>query len=203
MSMCLSVAASSDANLDRVLDDPPLIWAVVAPDEPGMLEAARAAQRKPSLLSRLFGGRQRREMPGTAGLEPAATGFTNADLDKAWHGIHYLLTGTAWAGEPPLDFLVAGGRAVGDIDVGYGPARVLMAAETARVCDALRAVTDGELRARFDPADMLAKEIYPEIWGRPIEHDDTLGYLMEYVQVLRRFLEQAVARKLGLVIYLS
>jgi hypothetical protein len=32
------------------------------------------------------------------------------DIDKAWHGLHFLLTGTAWEGTSPLDFIVAGAR---------------------------------------------------------------------------------------------
>ena len=56
-------------------------------------------------------------------------GFADFDIDKAWHGIHYLLTGTAWEGAAPLNFLVAGGRPVGDVDVGYGPARAFSGAE--------------------------------------------------------------------------
>lgn len=42
-------------------------------------------------------------------------------MDKAWHGIHYLLTGTAWEGDPPLNFLVTGGREVGTEEIGIGP----------------------------------------------------------------------------------
>jgi hypothetical protein len=42
------------------------------------------------------------------------------DLEKSWQGIHYLLTGTAWEGDPPLNFLLAGGREV-DIEIGLGP----------------------------------------------------------------------------------
>jgi len=198
--MCLGLATLSDANINRVLSDPPLVWRVIAPDDPEPFDAARAAQRKPTLLSRLFGRRQ--EVSAGADLDPTATGDVS-DLDKAWHGIHYLLTGSAWEGDPPLNFLVSGGRAVGDIDVGYGPARVLTAAEIRKAHDALRALTDEALRARFDPEDMIAKEIYPEIWDRSSADDDTLGYLMEYVQVLRRLLDQAVAKSLGLVVYLS
>ena len=26
--------------------------------------------------------------------------FADLDIDKAWHAIHFLLTGTAWEGEP-------------------------------------------------------------------------------------------------------
>lgn len=200
MSMCLGIATLDDANISRVLSDPPLIWRVIAPDDPEPLEAARAAKRKPTLLSRLFGRRQ--DVSARADLDLSVAGEAS-DLDKAWHGIHYLLTGTAWEGDPPLNFLVSGGRAVGDIDVGYGPARVLTSEETRKARDALRALTDDDLRARFDPTDMIAKEIYPEIWDRSPADDDTLGYLIEYVQVLRRFLDQAVVKKFGLVVYLS
>jgi hypothetical protein len=47
------------------------------------------------------------------------TAHAELDGDKAWHGIHFLLTGTAGEGTPPLDFIVRGGQEVGDIDVGY------------------------------------------------------------------------------------
>jgi hypothetical protein len=200
MSMCLGLAMLSDADIRRVLGDPQLIWQVVAPDAPETLETARAAKRKPTLFARLFGRRQ--DASAGADLELSAAGET-ADLDKAWHGIHYLLTGTAWEGDPPLNFLVSGGRAVGDIDVGYGPARVLTSDDTRKARDALRALTDDDLRARFDPSDMIEKEIYPEIWDRTGPDDDTLGYLIEYVQILRRFLDQAVAKSLGVVVHLS
>src|SRR3712207_3831611 len=53
------------------------------------------------------------------------------DLDKAWHGIHFLLTGTAWEGQEPLCYLLVGGEYIGDEDVGYGPARVLRPHEVA------------------------------------------------------------------------
>lgn len=200
MSMCLCLVAVSDANIRRMLQDPPLVWRVVSPDDPAPYEAARAA-RKRTLLSRLFG---RGGGSGTVpDLELSPQEGNATDLDKAWHGIHYLLTGTAWEGEHPRNFLASGGTPVGDIDVGYGPARVLTAAETRQARDALRAISDDELRARFDPADMLAKEIYPEIWTRDPEEDDALGYLIEYVQALRSFLDKSVDAGLGLVVHIS
>ena len=201
MGMYLGLATLSDTNIDRVLHDPPLIWRVIAPDDPEPFAAARAAQQRPTFLSKLFGRRQ--EAPPAGDLELSATERADCDVDKAWHGIHYLLTGTAWKGKPPLNFLVCGGRAVGKIDVGYGPARVLTAEETRKTCEALRTVTDTDLRARFDPTDMMAKQIYPEIWDRSAEDDDPLGYLIDNIQTLRRFLDQAMARRLGLVVHLS
>jgi hypothetical protein len=199
--MCLGLVALGDANIARVLQDPPLVWRVVAPDDPEPYVAARAEQAKPTLLSKLFGGAKRTE--SIPSLEMSFTEGFSTDLDKAWHGIHYFLTGTAWEGEHPRNFLVSGGAAVGNVDIGYGPARVLTAAETREARDALREVRDEVLKGRFDPQDMIAKQIYPEIWARKPEEDDTLGYLMEYVQTLRGFLNQAVDEGLGMVVYIS
>ena len=42
------------------------------------------------------------------------------DVDKAWHCLHFLLTGTASEGEPPMDFVVRGGTEVGE-DMGTAP----------------------------------------------------------------------------------
>src|ERR1700733_10559446 len=92
------------------------------------------------------------------------------DVDKAWHGIHFLLNGEAWEGTPPLDFIV-GGQAIGDIDVGYGPARGFSADEVAAIAAALHPITAETLRARFDPAAMMAADIYPTIWDRKPEDD--------------------------------
>src|ERR1700691_2716073 len=82
-----------------------------------------------------------------AGDEEDARG--NFDVDKAWHGIHFLLTGTAWEGTPPLDFIVRGGQEVGDVHVGYGPARAFTSAEVRKIADALRPLSPAELERRF------------------------------------------------------
>lgn len=201
MGMCLALTILGDENITRVLADPPLIWKVVAPEEPEMFESARAEQKRPGLLSCLFGRRAERTREQEFMLTPPEG--TNTDLDKAWHGIHYLLTGSADEGNPPLDFLVRGGRAVGDVEVGYGLARALTSKQVREVSEALRTLSADALRARFDPGDMIAKEIYPEIWERSAEDDDPLGYLMENVKVLRDILEQAVSHRLGLVIHVT
>jgi len=127
------------------------------------------------------------------------------DLDKAWHGIHYLLTGTAWEGEPPLNALVVGGTSLPDPDDewAYGPPRILRSADVRALDQALDAVSDQDLRNRFDAAEMTAKEIYPEvIWERDPREDNALGYLMEYVRVLRDFIRATNATGEGLVIAL-
>jgi hypothetical protein len=129
----------------------------------------------------------------------------HADLgvDKAWHGIHYLLTGTAWEGSPPLDFLVKGGREIGDVDVGYGPARAFSSADVRDIAVALHTITREDLERRFDPAAMSKLDIYPSIWGRPREEDDTLGYLLEYYDALKNFIEGVAEQGEGLLVYIA
>lgn len=200
MSMCLGLTALSDADIERVLRDPPLVWRVVAPDDLEPYERERAA-RRPSFWARLLG--RAPKVPQVADLERPGSGELATDLDKAWHGIHYLLTGTAWEGKAPLNLLVSGGAEVGDVEVGYGPARVLRAEEVRDAFRALEAIRDEELRARFDAEDMLRKEIYPSIWTRKPEEDDVLGYLMGYVGILRAFLAQVAQKGLGLVLHLT
>ena len=200
MGMVLGMVALSDENIQRLLDDPPLVWLVVAPDEPELYAAARAAQSKRGFLSKLFGGSASTVTVPDFEMSPPE-GLTT-DLDKAWHGIHYLLTKTAYEGQPPGNFVVSGGREVGDVEVGYGPARVLTSRETRDARDLLNSQDDDQLRGRFDPEDMVAKEIYPEIWTRDPQ-DETLGYLTEYVRILRGFLNQVTDSGLGIVQYLS
>jgi hypothetical protein len=203
MSMILGLVALGDENIARLVADPPLVWRVITPDDPERYEEARAEASRPSLLKRLFSSRATEPAPPAVPFTLAPGEGAAVDLDKAWHGIHYLLTRTAWEGDAPLNFLVAGGRGVGDIDVGYGPARVLSAAEVRAASSALARLREEDLRARFDPADMMGKKIYPEIWDRDPDDDDTLAYLLEHVETVRSFLAQAAERGQGAVVYVS
>ena len=201
MGMVLVLSTLADENIDRVLADPPLVWRVIAPEDRDVYEESRREYAKPSFLGALL-GKGRRSVPEVDDLALGNAEGLSTELDKAWHGIHYLLTGTADEGEPPWSFLVSGGRTVGDIEVGYGPARVFTSAETDVISKAIVPLTDDELRGRFSPADMTAKKIYPSIWSRGSPDQETIGYLLEYFAQLRGFLRQAAEAKVGMVLAL-
>ena len=114
------------------------------------------------------------------------------DIDKAWHGIHFLLSGDAWGGEPPLANVVLGGTEVGD-DVGYGPARYLTADEVRAAANALQDITPDVLRSRYVATALSENEIYPEIWDDP--DDDAIEYLVTWYQILRDYYIDAAAKK--------
>jgi hypothetical protein len=93
------------------------------------------------------------------------------DVDKDWHCLHFLLTGTAWEGYPPLNFIAIGGREVGEEDVGYGPARGFASSDLKAISRALEAIDHAELPRRFDSRRMNELEIYPSMGGSWAEVD--------------------------------
>jgi Domain of unknown function (DUF1877) len=195
MSMVLVLYQASDATIDRILADPPLVWQLVAPDEPELYDDAR--RRTTGLFARLSS----RNKP-TVPLELGGGEGELADLDKAWHGLHYLLTQSANGGTPPLDFLTAGGTEIAGQEVGYGPARAFRATEVKSISEALERVSAEDLRGRYDAAAMMRADVYPGIWDRHPPDDDPLGYLMENLDTLRGALRTLVNRKSGLVVTL-
>jgi len=196
MGMCLAMSSLNTATLQRVMADPPLVWRVIAPEDPEAYEMARPRR---GLLGKIFGGKAAPAQNLVLGEDEVQ----NTDLDKAWHGIHYLLTGTAYQGEGPISYLLTGGEDVGDVDVGYGPARALSPAEVHEFQQALAPVTPEDLRARFNPAEMKTMNIYPDIWDRDPAEDDSLGYCLDYFKVLRNFVDETAFRKQALLIYLT
>jgi hypothetical protein len=120
--------------------------------------------------------------------------FALLDVDKSWHAIHYVLTGTRSAGEAPLNFVATGGTPIGDLDVGHGPVRSFTVKEVRQIADALAALPPQKFSQRFDPAALRSADIYPPIWDRPPHEDDTRGYVVEYYDTLRSFVTDA-ARK--------
>ena len=124
----------------------------------------------------------------------------NIDVDKAWHGIHYLLASDAWGGEPPLANVVLGGTEIGD-DVGYGPARYLTVDEVEAAARALKDITPERFRARYVAAELSQNEIYPEIWDD--SDDDAVGYLTTWYETLRDYFIDAANNGHAMIKYLN
>ena len=120
-------------------------------------------------------------------------------LEKAWHGLHYLLTGSATEGGL-LGFIVEGGKAVGS-DMGYGPPRFFEHADVAALNRALAAISDDDLWSRFDSARMEEEGVYPLIWDEP-ESNLREEYL-HYFHELKNLVQQADKEKLGLLLMLT
>ena len=126
-----------------------------------------------------------------------AGGRTVLSLDKAWHGVHYLLCGEVEPGAVLLSQPVLGGLDLGDDDEGfsgYGPARYFTAAQVAELGQALsRPEVEAQAAARFDAAQMSKLKIYPG-W-RPSDAESVLDALRR----LRDFYSDAAAKGRAIV----
>ena len=204
MGMVLGLNTLSDENINKLLSDPPLVWKVLAPDDPEIYEEARKSKTSTGFFSKLFKKKKDVEQAqfDEASMELNENEGVNADLDKAWHGIHYLLTGSVWEGDTPQNFLIAGGETIGEIDVGYGPARCIKSDDVRRIYEHLSGISVEDLESRFDPVKMMANEIYPEIWDRK-EDDGNLDYLIEYFEELKHFISKADENNMGIIISIS
>src|ERR1700730_12584663 len=87
-------------------------------------------------------------------------------LNKAWHAIHFALTGSRLGGEAPLNFLVSEGTPVGEVDVGFGPARVLTSQQVGQIAAALAPIEPDEVARRIDLGTFDQEAIYPGNWLR-------------------------------------
>jgi hypothetical protein len=125
------------------------------------------------------------------------------DVDKAWHCLHFLLTGTAWEGPPPLDFIATGGVSIGDEDVGYGPARALESGVVAALSDALDRLPPEVLVARYDAPRMASLKIYPSGWTEVDPTPDFFGYFMGAYEELRALVRRGAQERRALLIWLS
>jgi len=128
-------------------------------------------------------------------------GTEHLDIDKSWHTIHYVLAGETWGGDLPLGFLVAGGAAVGEEDVGYGPARAFRPAEVSEIAAAVSAISDATFRERFSVERLKEADVYPS-FGHASDEEE-IPYFLDYFQQVRSFVQVAAQHKKGLIIYVD
>lgn len=134
---------------------------------------------------------------GGPGLAPAAGSRATLSLDKAWHGVHYVLCGEVEPTAALLSKPVLGGIDLGDDDEGfsgYGPARYFTVAQVAELSQALsRPELEPEVAARFDAARMSELSIYPG-W-RPSDAE----WVMDGFRRLRDFYAEAASKRRAII----
>lgn len=122
------------------------------------------------------------------------------DVDKAWQGIHFLLSGDPLKGEGTLALAVLGGPEIGD-DVGYGPARFLTPSQVSAVNEALSKITQDEFRSRFNPAALQKADIYPpEVWETG---EDAFEFLWENFEIMKDYYNDAAQKGNAMLIYIN
>ena len=117
-------------------------------------------------------------------------------LDKAWHGVHYVLCGEVEPRSALLSQAVLGGVELGDDEgfSGYGPTRYFTAARVAELNDALsRPDVEQEAAARFDAGKMATLGIYPG-WK-----SSDADWVMDGFRRLRDFYSDAAGKERAIV----
>jgi Domain of unknown function (DUF1877) len=132
-----------------------------------------------------------------AAVSAQAKARTSLSLDKAWHGVHYVLCGKAEPGASLLSQAVMGGADLGEDDEGfsgYGPARLFTPAQVAAISKELsRPQLEQEAAARFDAAAMTRLKIYPGFAA------SDASWVMDAFRSLRDFYADAAAKGNGIV----
>ncbi len=135
---------------------------------------------------------QFKKNPETLARALFSKGEQAISLDKDWHGIHFLLTGTAWDVKGTAGQAILGGREFGE-DMGYGPARMLSVAQVRAIAEALAKSSIESLSARYNPEAMTKAEIYPTIiWNR--EGPQALESLLTSYKALVTFYRRAAEK---------
>jgi hypothetical protein len=122
------------------------------------------------------------------------------DIDKSWDAINFLLTGGTEKGKPPLGNAVLGGLCLGDVDVGYGPARYLTSAEVRDVAQALLKISEADLLSRLDLQAMRQAGVYPDMWD---DKDEVMEYLHCHYPPLVKFFQAAAHAGDAMILYLN
>jgi hypothetical protein len=199
MGMCLALHSVSDANIKKILGRPELIWRLIASDDPEIYEETIKEKNRVGFFSKLFGKKAttETEIPNLSFVEGENV---DDDLDKSWQGIHYCMNKTAYEAEPPMDFITVGGDVAGDIDVGYGPARLFNSETVKEIHSRLSSITEADVSANYDPEDMDKLDIYPNIWRR--DGNEGLEYITEYFVNLKSFVANCASNNLGMAVYI-
>ena len=139
-------------------------------------------------------------------LENRVDDAYSMDIDKAWGGILYLLTGKAFASGSPEDEVDSLNRIFfsaqlfdEDMDVGYGPAHYLTPEQVAGINHKIASLTEADLKSHYDPEAMNKEEkLYPSLdWNEKI-----FDYLYFHFQALQSFFATAASRGEAIVTYL-
>lgn len=189
MGVCLDISSISDSNAGVLLEHPRLIWNIIFPQHTNIL-TVKSEHPLASLIP---------PEPYSHGrFEPEAH-VTKLTVGEYWHGLHYLLCNEVWSGALPDAFLIDGGEFVGEVDIGYGPARVFTSEEVAEIAESMQAKTRRTLTHNFDSSKMLDFDIYPQIW----DEETALPTCLNHFEKLQGFLKDLANYNLGMVVYLT
>jgi hypothetical protein len=127
------------------------------------------------------------------------------DLDKAWDGVYFCLSGygTANANKvpQPLCWIISADNIIDEEqDLGYGYAIYSTVEQVMQVAAYLEKVSDDDFIAGFDAKKMAAADLYPSIWD---EGEEVKDYLIYYYKLLKEFYLKAAKEDMAVISYFN
>lgn len=204
MGLTCSVHRASEAEIGRLLAEPNMVTDFLYPEDASALQVRTV--RPTGLLGflvRLLPITIEEVVPDSDGNKTTRqpNSDRSIDIDKGWHGLHFLFTGTADVGDEPACYFLRGGKDLCE----EGRVRALGPDQVLRFAAFLDTLTPEELASRYDPSRMTELDIYPAgLWNQPSARGETqLGWLIECCAAVRQFVRKAAAAGDGLIIEIS
>jgi hypothetical protein len=120
------------------------------------------------------------------------------DIDKSWHAIHYLITGSTEPDGTPVGDAILGGRPVGT-DLGYGPARLIEPKHVKRIAGALQGI---DLEAAYDSLDRSSANDADVYLGFDFSGDEK-EHLRRFFDVVSNAYSNAASSDRAVLLYLT
>jgi hypothetical protein len=135
--------------------------------------------------------RELRSQRGATSLLMLRARRFGCDIHKAWHAIHYVLTGSATGGNEPYCYLLDGGTPLGGPYEGEDAPRLLEPEQVRAFDRVLQPINRlSELRSRFDHAAMAEAGVYAINPGDD-EVEEDLDFIKHFFRILRKFIHEA------------
>jgi hypothetical protein len=123
------------------------------------------------------------------------------DIDKAWDGILFLLTGQSMENnDHPLSKIFFSGQYIDeDQDLGYGPGQYLTPEQVKDINKEITELSTDDLKSRYDSKKMTALEIYPIAW----DDEGMVNYLTDYFVIVQKVFSDAAKNDEAIIAFLN
>jgi hypothetical protein len=204
MGITCALYRATEDEIDRLIEDPATVGSFLNPDDALALPVKTVRLKGlAGLILRLFPITITEVVsePTERASVPVIDPDRSIDIEKGWHGLHFLFTGTAEEGEEPACYLLRGGEDLDD----EGQARALRPNQVRRFAEYLSTLTPAELTRRYDSERMTKLEIYPDsIWMRPSSPDDSpLQWLLTCFSDVQWFMDRAATANDGVIVNIA
>lgn len=197
MGIAMTARALSDEKIRAIMDNPPLVWRIVEPDNPQAWLRASGHARPQGWASRLFRCRQVM-LPVIPEFTFSEAESEEVDLDKSWGGVNFCLKQLIRPGA--CANLFEDGKPVGDIEIFNGPALCLDSDEVAAIARHYAGISAADLLARYAQSDM--RDVYLSgLWLK--QDEDSRAYLTDNFLALQAFVLSAARNGLGILVCYS